>query len=375
VCPTFQGRRQLSNAVNRILLAATVTDAFVKGLQLKAEPERLNDVMTGTSIFISYRRDDSAGHAGRLYDRLAARFGAERVFQDVDAIEAGADFVETIRARIAASDVVLVLIGPRWLTATEGEGHWRLADENDAVRFEILTALQRNLRLIPVLVQGATMPRARDLPSELAALAHRNAVDLRDTHFDQDAEQLVDSLGPAWRHRLRRWLLRGPVYAGVGLVTLAAMAAWLYPKVIDTPDRARLEIGQMGLAYEADVYVARAKARDVRAVGLFLRAGMQPDAVDRWGNTALAWAAANGDQALARPLLDHGADAGPALTTAAENALLDMVALLLERAPQPEPRVEALRSAARFGHDDVVGVRCSTAALIRTLPALTVPGR
>jgi hypothetical protein len=123
------------------------------------------------AIFISYRREDSIGHAGRLYDRLVERFGRERVCRDIETIEAGEDFVEAVRQRVAKSDVLLVLIGPRWLTATDDEGRWRLADENDLVRLEIATALDRNIRVIPVLLQGATMPRAKDLPAEQSSLS------------------------------------------------------------------------------------------------------------------------------------------------------------------------------------------------------------
>ena len=101
------------------------------------------------------------------------------------------DFIAAIRQKVDTSDVLLVLIGPRWLTAADEEGRWRLADENDLVRLEIVSALNRNIRVIPVLLQGATMPRSKDLPAELAKLAQRNAFEIRDTHFDQDLAQLA----------------------------------------------------------------------------------------------------------------------------------------------------------------------------------------
>src|SRR5262249_59179346 len=82
-------------------------------------------------IFISYRRDDTAGHAGRLFDRLAQRFGQNCVYRDLDSIDAGADFLETIRAQVRESDVLLALIGPRWITAADADGHWRLATARD----------------------------------------------------------------------------------------------------------------------------------------------------------------------------------------------------------------------------------------------------
>src|SRR5215471_15923878 len=117
-------------------------------------------------IFISYRRDDTAGHAGRLFDRLAQRFGKSRVYRDLDSIDAGADFLETIRAQVRESDVLLALIGPRWITAADADGHWRLASDDDLVRAEIVTALESGTRVIPVLLAGAKMPEARNLPGD-----------------------------------------------------------------------------------------------------------------------------------------------------------------------------------------------------------------
>jgi hypothetical protein len=167
--------------------------------------------MASPAIFISYRREDSSGHAGRLFDRLVEHFGKERIYRDVDTIQAGENFVEAVRQKVNVSDVVLVLIGPRWLTATDDEGRRRLADENDLVRLEIATGLERNIRVIPVLLQAVSMPRAKDLPSALAGLAQRNAFEIRDTYFDQDVAQLVDALAPTWRQKLTRVLQRSIV--------------------------------------------------------------------------------------------------------------------------------------------------------------------
>jgi hypothetical protein len=172
--------------------------------------------MASPAIFISYRREDSIGHAGRLFDRLVEQFGKERIYRDIDTIQAGENFVEAVRQKINVSDVVLALIGPRWLTVTDDEGRWRLADENDLVRMEIATGLERNIRVIPVLLQGASMPRAKDLPGALAGLAQRNAFEIRDTHFDQDVAQLVDALAPTWRHKLTRVLQHRPFILRLG---------------------------------------------------------------------------------------------------------------------------------------------------------------
>src|SRR5205085_8407252 len=108
-------------------------------------------------IFISYRRDDSAGHAGRLFDRLNEHFGHERLFMDVDHIEPGEDFVQVIEAAVASSAVLLAIIGRHWLTTGDATAR-RLDNPNDFIRLEIATALARNIRVIPVLVQDASMP-------------------------------------------------------------------------------------------------------------------------------------------------------------------------------------------------------------------------
>ena len=202
--------------------------------------------MANPKIFISYRRDDSVGHAGRLFDRLAQEFGQAKVFRDIDTLAAGEDFVQAVRERIQGCDVLLALIGTRWLSATDEDGRWRLADESDLVRVEIASALQRNVRVIPVLLQGAAMPRAKDLPAELGALARRNAVEIRDASFDRDVAQLVQMLGPNWRRSLLHLLGRPVVYAPL-LATAALLAGlWIYPLVTLTPDKARMQIAQMG---------------------------------------------------------------------------------------------------------------------------------
>jgi hypothetical protein len=147
------------------------------------------------SIFLNYRRDDTAGHAGRLYDALSVRFGVENVFMDVDAIEPGIDFTEIVAAKVADCDVLLAIIGRNWLLASDKQGRRRLEQTNDFVRLELQAALEReNTRVIPVLVQDAVMPSTEDLPEELARLAFHNAVQLRDTSWAGDVKRLVGAL-------------------------------------------------------------------------------------------------------------------------------------------------------------------------------------
>jgi hypothetical protein len=143
----------------------------------------LNESLPGR-IFISYRRQETAWPAGRLYDVLVEHFPAEQVFKDVDNIDPGDDFVERITGAVASCDVLLALIGPDWLTITDENGQRRLDKPEDYVRVEIETALKRKIRVIPILVDPARMPHANQLPPTLAPLARRNAVEINPITFD-----------------------------------------------------------------------------------------------------------------------------------------------------------------------------------------------
>ena len=145
-------------------------------------------------IFIGYRRDDSAGHARALFDRLRAHFGADLVFMDVTDIEPGVDFTEVLDKAIGSCDVLLAVIGREWLTAADKSGGRRLDDQHDFVRSEMTTALRRKIPVIPVLVQNAVLPSASVLPAGIAALAKRQAVELRDTRWDADVMDLITAL-------------------------------------------------------------------------------------------------------------------------------------------------------------------------------------
>lgn len=147
------------------------------------------------SIFLSYRRDDSAGYAGRLRSSLESRVGVGSVFRDVDAIEPGQDFVDAIETRVQACRVFIALIGQEWLEAANAAGGRRLDETEDYVRREVAAALSRHdLRVIPVLVEGASMPGASDLPGELQPLARRHAVSLRDETWESDVDRLADAI-------------------------------------------------------------------------------------------------------------------------------------------------------------------------------------
>jgi hypothetical protein len=184
-------------------------------------------------IFLSYRRDDSAGFAGRLADAIEAKFGDGSVFRDVDDIRPGEDFIHAIESHLQQVGVVLVMIGPRWLDA---DGRRRLDDPGDFVRQEIQAALESGKPLIPLLVGGARMPAEADLPAAIAALSRRQAVVLSDSNWRGDVERLMASLSTllpdgAVAHHTRRWML-GLGGAVVGLAALAwAIQAWRSPPV------------------------------------------------------------------------------------------------------------------------------------------------
>lgn len=148
-------------------------------------------------MFISYRRQEASHLAGRLYDRLADRFGDDQVFMDVDSIEPGLDFTEVIAQAVDGCRVLLGLIGDRWSTAVDEAGHRRLDDPDDIVRLEIEAALERDIRVIPILVEGAMMPRRQELPESLARLVRRNALRISHESFRQDAARLVQILEKA----------------------------------------------------------------------------------------------------------------------------------------------------------------------------------
>lgn len=182
-------------------------------------------------IFINYRRDDSAGYAGRLFDHLKAHFGKNSVFMDIDTIEPGEDFRKEIQTAIGTCDVVLVMIGRHWLNIPDERGGRRLDDSRDWVRAEIASALANpRVRVIPVLVRNAPMPGEDQLPEDLKELPWRNAIELSDSRFQHDAAKLISVIeravgkpapgtagGGQSRGTARRWgFILG--FGGLGLI-------------------------------------------------------------------------------------------------------------------------------------------------------------
>ena len=180
------------------------------------------------TVFISYRRGDSAGHAGRLRDALEPALGPDQVFQDVTSLAPGEHFADAIRGSIESADVVLVVIGRHWADAADAGGGRRLDDPADVVRLEVETALASGRRTVPVLVDGATLPSAAALPPSMAPLLEVHAAELHDGSWSSDVDRLVRTSGLGPRHRAaaveRRWAAVGLV--AVALAVIAAVVFW-----------------------------------------------------------------------------------------------------------------------------------------------------
>ena len=148
-------------------------------------------------IFINYRREDSIAIAGRLRDRLAEAFGGDNLFMDVDNIPVGINFEEYLNNQVAQCDAMLSVIGPNWVNAKDETDQRRLDKPDDFVAIELAAALARNILVIPVLVDGTRMPKASELPASLKPFALRNAIQVRNTNFGSDAEQLITKMREA----------------------------------------------------------------------------------------------------------------------------------------------------------------------------------
>lgn len=157
-----------------------------------------------SGIFISYRREDTAPWAGRIYERLVQDFPRDHILMDVDNIAPGLDFMKELERSVGQCDTLISVIGRGWVDTRNAQGNRRLDDPNDFVRIELEAALQRGVRVIPVLVDGATMPNAAELPEPLQTLARRNAVELTHARFGSDVQRLVGALTPVAARDNRR---------------------------------------------------------------------------------------------------------------------------------------------------------------------------
>ena len=178
------------------------------------------------TVFISYRRQDTAPAAGRVYDRLSRMLSKRHVFFDVDTIGGGKDFVTEMTEAVKKSDVVLLFIGKRWM---DPEGAPRICEPEDHVRAEVRVALQSSPMLLPVLVDGAIMPRADKLPEDIRGITTKNALPLRHETFDDDTENILATIMGGGRKQ-RSWEDQGSLGAKVGYAVggvIVAFALWI----------------------------------------------------------------------------------------------------------------------------------------------------
>lgn len=215
-------------------------------------------------IFISYRREGGSGFAGRLAEDLERRFGANEVFRDVEDIASGEDFVERLDSALRSCRVLLAVLDKTWLSASNSGGR-RLDDPKDFVRTEIATALRNGVRVIPVLVEGATMPSEQDLPSNIKSLARRQAHELSDLRWDYDIDKLASTIekacadgGEIDKNPAHRRRIVTAAFA-LGLVVIAAVVWFSYSHTPDLngnwnlPDGSCWIIRQTGRDLEIDV--------------------------------------------------------------------------------------------------------------------------
>src|SRR5262245_21104438 len=220
------------------------------------------------SIFLSYRREDTEGQAGRLYDDLVGVFGSDSVFMDVAAIQPGRDFRKSIDQSLSSCGVFLSLIGRSWLTAKDTSGQRRLDDPADFVRIETAAALKRDIPVIPVLVQGASAPKSDQLPDDLKDLAFRNAVELTHPRWDSDIQVLIKALRPyisqtslnpepePVRPGSKPRATKTLVAVGIPLVVAIGLAYYLWSakrpsgkRPVDAPETGRAEIAATSSAF------------------------------------------------------------------------------------------------------------------------------
>jgi hypothetical protein len=164
----------------------------VKAPREAVRPRR--EAKVALKVFVNYRRENSAAYAGRIHDRLESEFGRDNLFMDVDAVPLGADFVRILGDEVGRCDVLLALMGPGWCDVRDEDGNRRLDNPTDFIRIEIATALQRNIRVIPILLDGARIPSERQLPEDLVGLVRRNGLNVRHDSFHGDINKLIGAL-------------------------------------------------------------------------------------------------------------------------------------------------------------------------------------
>ena len=240
------------------------------------------------NIFISYRRDDASDVTGRIGDVLKSKFGDDLLFKDVDSIPLGTDFRRVIADAVSRCDVLLAIIGDKWLNATDDADNRRIDDPSDFVHIEIRSALERDIPVIPVLVEGTNMPRDRDLPEPLRPLAFRNAISVRaDPDFHNDMERLCRALSSVLKRAPKLGRRRAAVVVVASIIAMLALggtAVYLLTPVkqgkpaVEEPsvDRVRVALVIGNSAYKRSPLAGplndiNAVAGSLRAVGFRVR--------------------------------------------------------------------------------------------------------
>ena len=192
--------------------------------------------MSSHKIFISYRRSDTAGTTGRLHDYLSEALGAENVFKDVQDIPAGVKFTEVLKDELQKCSIILVMIGKDYTTIKDDQGNLRLHDPNDFVQIEVATALESKKIVIPVLVNGASMPAADELPDNLKELVEYNAVVISHDRWKSDVDVLVKKLqhhiGPTTKKKTASRNANQAVEAASSATKNTSQRKWLVPGLI-----------------------------------------------------------------------------------------------------------------------------------------------
>src|SRR5215472_11451734 len=201
---------------------------MITGLLVPRTGER-----TMSTVFISYRRDNTAGEARALSNDLISRLGENSVFMDVDSIALGRDFRSVLQETTASCDLMLVLIGKNWADAKDESGRTRLENPEDYVRLEIEAALKRNIPVTPVLVQGAQMPAPEQLPIEIRDLGYRNGFEISNNRWGSDVREMMRRLGlekgrppfPTPQSSSKRWRVWVPI---LGLIIAVTSGSGLF---------------------------------------------------------------------------------------------------------------------------------------------------
>lgn len=175
-------------------------------------------------IFISYRRSEAQYVVGRIYDKLCASYGEDKVFKDIDSIPLGVDFREIISSSVQACDVLLVVISESWSELKDENGNIRLNDPNDYVRIEVETALERSIPVIPITINNASLPKANELPDSLKPLTYRNSIAIRpDPDFNNDFLKLKKDLNKVIKKKNKLYLI-----IAISIVILSVVSYLLF---------------------------------------------------------------------------------------------------------------------------------------------------